>query len=91
MWNWRPLQDPEKLVLLWLHECERTFCDRLVTPEDGKKYRAIAAECAKRNFGKFNIGKVIQAKNPEAIIFARFGKDGMGGQTHAALTRDSKH
>ncbi|CDI77484.1 hypothetical protein EAH_00000550 [Eimeria acervulina] len=71
-------EDPEKLVLLWLHECERTFCDRLVTPEDGKKYRAIAAECAKRNFGKFNIGKVIQAKNPEAIIFARFGKDGMG-------------
>ncbi|CDI86634.1 hypothetical protein EPH_0074210 [Eimeria praecox] len=71
-------EDPEKLVLLWLHECERTFCDRLVTPEDGKKYRAIAAECAKRNFGKFNIGKVIQAKNPEASIFAHFGKEGMG-------------
>ncbi|KAL8448487.1 hypothetical protein Emed_003748 [Eimeria media] len=71
-------EDPEKLVLLWLHECERTFADRLVTPEDGRKYRAIAAECAKRAFGKFNISKVTQPKNPELLIFSHFGKDGLG-------------
>ncbi|CDJ38239.1 hypothetical protein, conserved [Eimeria tenella] len=80
-------QDPEKLVLLWLHECERTFCDRLVTPEDCKKYKAIAADCAKRNFGRFNLGKVVQAKNPEPLIFTHFGKEGAGGQLDAAFRR----
>lgn len=66
-------------MFLWLHECERTFSDRLVSPEDGKKYRSIAAEVAKRTFGKFNLGKVIQAKNQEPLIFAHFGKEGAGG------------
>lgn len=26
--------DPEKLVRLWIHECERTYGDRLVTAEN---------------------------------------------------------
>ncbi|KAL8275355.1 hypothetical protein Esti_000677 [Eimeria stiedai] len=82
------MQDPEKLVLLWLHECERTFADRLVTSEDGRKYRAIAAECAKRAFGKFNISKVTQPKNPELLIFAHFGKDGVGAYDRIATLEE---
>ncbi|CDJ53066.1 hypothetical protein EBH_0006090 [Eimeria brunetti] len=55
------LQDPEKLVLLWLHECERTFCDRLVTPEDGKKYRAIAAESYDRIGSMDELATILRA------------------------------
>ncbi|OEH75838.1 hypothetical protein cyc_03719 [Cyclospora cayetanensis] len=77
-------EDPEKLVLLWLHECERTFSDRLVSQEDALRYRAIAAECTKRTFGKLNLGKFVQAKNPEPLIFAHFGKEGTGAYDRIA-------
>lgn len=49
--------DPEKLVLLWLHESERVYGDRLVSAGDLKKYRGLAAELSKKMFGKFNLAK----------------------------------
>ncbi|OXB71015.1 UNVERIFIED_CONTAM: hypothetical protein H355_008666 [Colinus virginianus] len=67
-------QDPEKMVLMWLHECERTYGDRLVTPSDFTKYRGIVADLAKKMFGKFNITKCFSAKNPEPILFCHFAR-----------------
>ncbi|PHJ21242.1 dynein heavy chain family protein, partial [Cystoisospora suis] len=67
-------QEPDKLVLMWLHECERTYGDRLVSKADFTKYKASAADLTKKMFGKLNISKFIQAKNPEPIVFCHFAK-----------------
>ncbi|KAF4738460.1 hypothetical protein FOZ63_025846, partial [Perkinsus olseni] len=66
--------DPEKLVLLWLHESERIYGDRLVSAGDLRKYRGLAAELSKKMFGKFNLAKYFQEKNPEPLVFAPFSK-----------------
>eukprot|EP00931_Biecheleriopsis_adriatica_P017411 TRINITY_DN1250_c0_g1_i8.p1 TRINITY_DN1250_c0_g1~~TRINITY_DN1250_c0_g1_i8.p1 ORF type:complete len:2173 (-),score=601.12 TRINITY_DN1250_c0_g1_i8:164-6553(-) len=66
--------DAEKIVLLWLHESERIYGDRLVSPADLKKYRALAADLSKKMFGKFNFQKYFQEKNPEPLVFAPFSK-----------------
>ena len=39
------------MVLLWIHESERIYGDRLVSPQDLKKYRALAADLSKKMFG----------------------------------------
>jgi len=66
--------DAEKLVLLWIHESERVYGDRLVSVSDLKKYRGLAGELAKKMFGKFNFAKYFQEKNPEPLVFAPFSK-----------------
>ena len=40
-----------QVVLLWIHESERIYGDRLVSPQDLKKYRALAADLSKKMFG----------------------------------------
>lgn len=40
-----------EVVLLWIHESERIYGDRLVSPGDLKKYRALAADLSKKMFG----------------------------------------
>jgi len=42
--------DPIKFVQLWLHESERVYHDRLLTPTDQRKYGTLAAEQAKKHF-----------------------------------------
>eukprot|EP00929_Paragymnodinium_shiwhaense_P077089 TRINITY_DN3967_c2_g1_i1.p1 TRINITY_DN3967_c2_g1~~TRINITY_DN3967_c2_g1_i1.p1 ORF type:complete len:3070 (-),score=1029.42 TRINITY_DN3967_c2_g1_i1:156-9119(-) len=66
--------DPEKVVLLWVHESERIYGDRLVSVTDLKKYKGLAAELSKKMFGKFNLQKYFQEKNPEVLVFAPFSK-----------------
>eukprot|EP00435_Cladocopium_sp_Y103_P017749 s2691_g4.t1 len=66
--------EAEKVVLLWIHESERIYGDRLVSPTDLKKYRALAADLSKKMFGKFNFAKYFQEKNPEPLVFAPFSK-----------------
>jgi len=66
--------DAEKLVLLWLHESERVYGDRLVSPADLKKYRALAAELSKKMFNKYNFTKYFQEKNPEMLVFVPFSQ-----------------
>lgn len=61
-------------MVMWLHECERTYGDRLVNKTDFSKYRASAADLTKKMFGKFNVSKFFQAKNPEPIVFCHFAK-----------------
>ena len=66
--------DPEKLALLWIHESERIYGDRLVSAADVKKYRVIAQELAKKMFGKYNSSKFFQEKNSKPLLFAPFSK-----------------
>lgn len=66
--------EAEKVVLLWLHESERIYGDRLVCVPDLKKYKGLAAELSKKMFGKFNFTKYFQEKNPEPLVFAPFSK-----------------
>merc|ERR1719183_1585063 len=64
----------EKIVLLWIHESERVYGDRLVSVSDLKKYRSLAADLSKKMFAKFNFAKYFQEKNPEPLVFAPFSK-----------------
>lgn len=66
--------DAEKVVLLWIHESERVYGDRLVSTTDLKKYRLLAADLSKKMFAKFNFAKYFQEKNPEPIVFAPFSR-----------------
>ncbi|KAH8043932.1 hypothetical protein JL722_14955 [Aureococcus anophagefferens] len=43
----------EKLVHLWLHESERVYGDRLVSPEDLRKYNDLAQGQARKLFQQF--------------------------------------
>jgi dynein heavy chain len=51
------IKEPDLLVKLWVHESERIYGDRLVSPEDLGKYRELAAEITKKSFSKFNLTK----------------------------------
>ncbi|CAE7610116.1 ODA11 [Symbiodinium microadriaticum] len=66
--------DAEKLVLLWIHESERIYGDRLVSMADLKKLRQLTEKIAKQMFSKHNLQKYFQEKNPEPIIFAPFSR-----------------
>ena len=65
-------KDPEKVVKLWVHECDRVYGDRLVTPADLVNFRVELSEIAKRNFPKFNLARYFQEKSGEALVFCRF-------------------
>lgn len=66
-------QEPEKLAALWLHESERIYCDRLVSPENIQDYMKIASEAAKKAPGRNNAAtKYFRAENPEVLLFTDF-------------------
>eukprot|EP00658_Telonema_sp_P-2_P056788 TRINITY_DN45241_c0_g1_i1.p1 TRINITY_DN45241_c0_g1~~TRINITY_DN45241_c0_g1_i1.p1 ORF type:complete len:419 (-),score=130.09 TRINITY_DN45241_c0_g1_i1:60-1316(-) len=44
------LRTPDKLVQLWLHEAERTYCDLLMDAKDCQTYARVARETAKKYF-----------------------------------------
>lgn len=48
-------KSPEKFVYLWLHESERVYGDRLVSPEDLAKYNTLVQAQHKKVFGTVNI------------------------------------
>eukprot|EP00931_Biecheleriopsis_adriatica_P101533 TRINITY_DN7664_c0_g1_i1.p1 TRINITY_DN7664_c0_g1~~TRINITY_DN7664_c0_g1_i1.p1 ORF type:complete len:4295 (+),score=1011.97 TRINITY_DN7664_c0_g1_i1:399-12887(+) len=67
--------DAEKFVLLWIHESERIYGDRLVSVSDLKKLRQIMEKLTKQMFSKYtNLAKYFQEKAPEPIVFAPFSK-----------------
>ncbi|CAE7303327.1 ODA11 [Symbiodinium natans] len=74
-WQSKPSEfmDAEKLVLLWIHESERIYGDRLVSMAD-LRLRQLTEKIAKQMFSKHNLQKYFQEKNPEPIVFAPFSR-----------------
>eukprot|EP00916_Digyalum_oweni_P005776 GHVL01010034.1.p1 GENE.GHVL01010034.1~~GHVL01010034.1.p1 ORF type:complete len:2742 (+),score=421.27 GHVL01010034.1:35-8227(+) len=72
-------QDAEKLVVLWMHESERTYGDRLVSLADLNKYRCVVGEMATKMFPKISLKKY--TTNSELVVFSHFAK-GFGEQTY---------
>jgi len=70
--------EPEKVVLLWIHESWRIYADGLVTVADVNKFRSSVGELVKKMFAKYNFQKYFQKyfqeKNPESLTFAPFSK-----------------
>ena len=65
-------KDPEKIVKLWIHECERVYGDRLVTTNDLLIFKNEINEIVKKNFPKYNLSRYFQEKGGEALVFCRF-------------------
>jgi len=65
-------QEPDKLVKLWLHECERTYGDRLVSYEHLKTYKDGIFDIVKKSFTKFNFARYFQGNTPENLLFCNF-------------------
>lgn len=66
------IKEPDHMVQLWAHECERIYGDRLVSPEHLKQFRLFAADIAKKSFPRTNLSRFYQEANPEPLIFANF-------------------
>jgi len=66
------IKEPDHLVQLWAHECERIYGDRLVSPQHLKTFRTFHSESAKRAFPRTNLSKFYQEQNPEPLMFANF-------------------
>lgn len=65
------IKEPDNLIRLWVHECERIFGDRLVDAKDLNVFRSLAGDCCSKSFSKFNLKKYFGA-TPEPLIFAQF-------------------
>ncbi|CAM9224257.1 unnamed protein product, partial [Choristocarpus tenellus] len=65
----------EKFVQLWLHESERVYGDRLVSPEDLNKYNVLAQAQAKKLFPSFNMSKFYAAENADPLVFCHFAEN----------------
>ncbi|CBJ30911.1 Dynein heavy chain family dynein heavy chain [Ectocarpus siliculosus] len=65
----------EKFVLLWMHESERVYGDRLVSTEDLSKYNALAQQQSKKLFPSFNMSKFYAAENADPLVFCHFAEN----------------
>ena len=61
-------KEPAKFVMLWLHESERVYGDRLVSYDDLKKYKKEAQAQSKKRFAKYNLAKFFADKG-DPLIF----------------------
>ncbi|GMH84222.1 hypothetical protein TrST_g13493, partial [Triparma strigata] len=68
-------QGAEKFVLLWLHESERVYGDRLVSPEDLQKYNQLAQNQCKKVFPSFPIAKFYADTNADPLVFCHFAEN----------------
>eukprot|EP00516_Mucochytrium_quahogii_P000925 CAMPEP_0203746968 /NCGR_PEP_ID=MMETSP0098-20131031/2236_1 /ASSEMBLY_ACC=CAM_ASM_000208 /TAXON_ID=96639 /ORGANISM=" , Strain NY0313808BC1" /LENGTH=4160 /DNA_ID=CAMNT_0050635227 /DNA_START=190 /DNA_END=12669 /DNA_ORIENTATION=+ len=64
--------DVSKFIMLWLHESERVYGDRLVNKEDLRRYKDIAAAQAKRRFPNYNMAKFFAMENADPLVFCHF-------------------
>ena len=65
-------QEPDKLIKLWIHECERTYGDRLVSYDHLKIYKEQIFDIIKKTFTKFNFSRYFSGATPENLIYSNF-------------------
>ena len=70
-------RDAGQLAMLWLHESERVYGDRLVCAEDLAKYRALAAAKAKQKFATLNLNNFF-GEHADPLCFSHFAAAGGG-------------
>ena len=68
------LPTPEKLVLLWLHESERVYGDRLVNAGDLAKYNSFVQMQCKKIFSWFPTAKYYSRENAEPLLFCHYAE-----------------
>eukprot|EP01084_Bolivina_argentea_P175293 303595_1 len=64
------VKDSKKLIDLWIHECERVFCDKLVSLEDQNWYKQTMKELIVSEFGE-----EIAAQHTEFVYWADFFRE----------------
>ena len=62
----------DKFILLWLHESERVYGDRLVSFSDLSKYNTLAQNQCKKIFPSFQTAKFYAHENAEPLVFCHF-------------------
>jgi dynein heavy chain len=55
-----------------VHECNRTYGDRLVNFEHVKSFRDNLFDIVKKNFPRYNFSKFFHKETPENLIFCNF-------------------
>ncbi|EUD65414.1 hypothetical protein C922_04154 [Plasmodium inui San Antonio 1] len=63
-------QDCDKLLFLWLHECERAYSDKL-NKADKKKFKTLIIDIVKKMYNKYEINKFVM-KNDKSLLFSNF-------------------
>lgn len=64
--------EPERLIRLWIHECERTYGDRLVNAEHLQTYKDGIYDIVKKAFSKFNFSKYFSKENAQSLVYSNF-------------------
>ena len=70
------LNDPAKLAMLWLHESERVYADRLVSGSDVERFKVLAQNQIKKKLSQYNnvLANFFGTENPQPLIFSHFAK-----------------
>merc|ERR1719174_1547502 len=68
---------PDKFVLLWSHESERVYADRLSTEMDILNFKQLMVAVVRRRFPQFNntLGKYHGGAEEELLLFSHFITD----------------
>lgn len=66
------------MVKLWVHESERIYGDRLISPEHLNRYDVLMFDLIKKSFARYSLNRYF-SNNPENLIFCNFA-GGMNGQ-----------
>ncbi|SBT71328.1 dynein heavy chain, putative [Plasmodium malariae] len=66
-------QDCDKLLFLWLHECERVYSDKL-NKKDKRKYKNIIIDIIKKMYNKYEINKLVMKYDNNNLLFSNFHK-----------------
>eukprot|EP00698_Gefionella_okellyi_P005145 TRINITY_DN1471_c0_g1_i4.p1 TRINITY_DN1471_c0_g1~~TRINITY_DN1471_c0_g1_i4.p1 ORF type:complete len:2448 (+),score=753.76 TRINITY_DN1471_c0_g1_i4:538-7881(+) len=70
-----------KFVELWLHECERVYCDRLVNANDISNYKKLAKQVNAKYFAQYNLDALFREKDPQLLVFSHFA-GGVGDKVY---------
>lgn len=66
--------DPATFVMLWLHESERVYGDRLVSLDDLHRYNSLALAQSKKRFPSHNMAGFFAAEHADPLVFCHFAE-----------------